>query len=444
MFGNDGFRIAVLSLAITASNAMAQRPGMARTLAARVDALASPEARANRLSGIMLIARGDRVVLQRTWGFADWERHVPVSASTRIGIGSITKIMTQLVVAQLVAEGRIDLNAPVSKYLPGFPDGPPPGGGHPTVQQLLDHRAGVPWRVTSALEETEPLSPTDVVERVKAKGLLFEPGTQELYSSAGYTALARIVEVVEGKPFDSVLAERVFRPAAMRLATGETGERLMPDRALPYILGAGAKTTAVFSATYKNLKFLTGAGSVYASAADMLHLVRALHAGKFGSAAAHEQLGDPGDTTWSGWYGRTDGYESSVDYLPAQDLTFVFLSNLRSSANWQLRDQVRNVLRGRAVTPLASVPAVVASFEPAESIVGPYDDAPDSIVISQADGRLLRDGGDIYPIAGGWYYEPSSGMTMRFARDAAGAVDSMVTRYPPPRKERAMRRLGPR
>ena len=435
------FGMALFSLTIAASHVLAQRPGESRALASRIDALASPEAAANRLSGILLIARGDRVVLQRTWGFADWERRVPVSSSTRIGIGSITKIMTQLVVAQLVAEGRIDLNAPVSKYLPGFPDGP--GGGHATVQQLLVHRAGVPWRVTSGLEETEPLSPADVVERVKAKGLLFEPGTQELYSSAGYTALARIVEVTLGKPFDDVLAERIFRPAAMTLATGETGARLMPGRALPYILGAGATTTAVISASYKNLGFLTGAGSVYASAADMLHLVRALRAGKFGSAAAQEHLGDPADTTWSGWYGRTDGYESSVDYLPAQDLTFVFLSNLRSTANWQLRIQVRNVLRGHPVMPLASVPAVVPPFEPVESIVGPYDDAPDSIVISHVDGRLLRDGDDIYPMAGGWYYEPASGAMMRFARDAAGAVDSMVTRYPWSGKERAMRRLGP-
>jgi len=442
MTRNERFGIALLCLTITASRGVAQRQGETRALASRVDALVSPEAAANRLSGIMLIARGDRVVLQRTWGFADWERRVPVSSSTRIGIGSITKNMTQMVLEQLVAEGRIDINAPASKYLPGFPDGP--GGGHATIQQLLVHRSGVPWRVTGALDETEPLSPADVVERVKAKGLLFEPGTQELYSSAGYTALARIVEVIEGKPFDDVLAQRIFRPASMTSATGETGERLMPDRALPYILGAGATRTAVFSASYKNLGFLTGAGSVYASAADMLHFVRALRAGTFGSAASHEQLGDPADTTWSSWYGRTNGYESSVDYLPAQDLTFVFLSNLRSAANWQLRIQVRNILRGRAVTPLASVPAVVASFESPVSIVGPYDDAPDSIVISHADGRLFRDGDDIYPIAGGWYYSPASSQTMRFARDAAGAVDSMVTLYPWSGKERMMRRLGPR
>jgi CubicO group peptidase (beta-lactamase class C family) len=57
-------------------------------------------------------------------GFADWERRVPVTSSTRIGIGSITKIMTQMIVEQLVTEGRIDLNAPLSKYLSGFPMAP--------------------------------------------------------------------------------------------------------------------------------------------------------------------------------------------------------------------------------------------------------------------------------------------------------------------------------
>lgn len=438
----NAFHIATLALLpILACRAHAQRTSNERSLSARLDALTAPEAAAGRLSGIILIVRGHHVLVQRTWGFADWERRVPNSPSTRFGIGSITKVMTEMVVDQLAGDGRLDLSAPVAKYLPGFPDGPK--GGHPTVRDLLTHRAGVPHRVTTALEETQHLHPADIVERVKAKGLLFEPGTAELYSSAGFTCLARIVEIVANKPFDEVLAERIFRPAAMTSATGETGEQLMRNRALPFRLGAGAVNAAVASAPYKDLGFLTGAGSLYTTAEDLLHFVRALHGGTFGSVA-QKRLGVPTDTVWASWYGRTGGYEGSVDFLPAQDLTFIFLSNLRSAANWQIRTEVKNILVGRAVATIASVPAVAPTFEPHTAVVGAYGDPADPVVISEAEGRLFRDESEFYPIAGGWYYLPSSGTTFRFGRVSDGSVDSMITRFPWAASERVLRRVGQR
>ena len=386
----------------------------------------------------MVIARGDRVIVRRTWGFADWERRVPNSWSTRFGIGSITKVITLTLVDQLAGVGRLDLSAPVATYLPGFPDGPK--GGHPTVRDLLTHRAGVPHRVTTALEETLHLHPADIVERVKTKGLLFEPGTAELYSSAGFTCLARIVEIVENKPFDVVLAEQIFRPASMTSATGETGEQLMMDRALPFRLGAGPVNTAVSSAQHKDLGFLTGAGSLYATAEDLLRFVRALHDGRFGSVS-QKQLGAPTDTVWTGWYGRTNGYEGSVDFLPASDLTFIFLSNLRSAANWQIREQVRRLLLGRAVETIASVPPVARQFEARSAVVGAYGDPVDPVVVSESDGRLFRDESEFYPIAGGRYYLPASGATFRFARDSGGSVDSVITHFPGATQERALRRV---
>ena len=388
----------------------------------------------------MVIARGDRVITQRTWGFADWERRVPNSSSTRFGIGSITKAITVVLVDQLAGDGRLDVDAPVAKYIPGFPDGP--RGGHPTVRHLLTHRAGVPFRVTSKLDETLPLHPADIVERVKTKGLLFEPGTAELYSSAGFTSVARIVEIIENKPFDVVLAERIFRPAAMTSATDETGEQLMMNRALPFRLGAGAVTTAVCSAQYKNFGFLTGAGSLYTTAEDLLHFVRALHDGKFGGVSK-KQLGAPTDTVWTSWYGRTNGYEASVDFLPAQDLTFIFLSNLRSAANWQMREQVRRFVLGGAAATIASVPPVAPPFESPSAVVGAYGDPVDPVVISESEGRLFRDESEFYPIAGDRYYLPASGATFRFVRDSGGRVDSVVTRFPSTTQERALGRLRP-
>jgi CubicO group peptidase (beta-lactamase class C family) len=404
----------------------------------RIDALATGEANAGLLSGVLLVARGDRILLQRAYGFASWELRAPVTTATRFGIGSITKPMTEMLVDMLVAERRLDLEAPASRYLGSFPAGPK--GGPVTVRQLVEHRSGVPHRVTSAMEETLPLHPSDIVERVREKGLLFEPGTQELYSSAGFSCLARIVELIEGRPFDAVLRDRIFRPASMATATGETGQQLMPQRALPYRLGASAGGVVVASAPYKNLGFLTGAGSVYATAEDLFRLVRALRNGRFGPEGK-TRIAERAGQTWRSWYGRTDGYEASVDVLPAADVTFVSLSNLRSASNWQIREQVKNLLAGRKAVAIRRPPPVAASFETPDSFLGPYGDPSDPIEIATVDGHLFRDDNEFYPVAGGSYYIPASGSVMRFRRTNDGIVDGMVTVAPWDGKERIVLKL---
>lgn len=386
----------------------------------RIEALVSPQAEAGLLSGVVLVARGDQVLFRRAYGFASWELRAPNTPATRFGVASVTKPMTELLIRLLAREGRIDPDAPVESYLPGFPRGPE--GGAPTVAQLLSHRAGVPHRVTAPWEETRAIGPAEIVDRVRNAGLLFEPGTEQLYSSAGFTCLARIVEVVEGEPFDSVLADRVFRPAGMESASGETGSRLMPGRALSHTLGATGHAVVVKRAPPKDLRFLTGAGSVYATADDLLRFVRAVHTGVFGSGLAGAVLGgDP--TAWRGWIGRTGGYEASVDVRPADDLIVVFLSNLRSAANWQTREGILTTLTGAEPEPIPLPPPVADAFEDPAALVGEYGPAK----IRLEAGALLRGENEFYPIDGRRYYVPASGTVMRFRRDSTGTVDALVS-----------------
>jgi CubicO group peptidase (beta-lactamase class C family) len=393
-------------------------------MASNIDGLMAPQVKAKLVSGVIVIARGSRTIFKRAYGMADWERNVPNSSVTRFNIGSITKAMTEAVIAELAAEGRLRLDAPVDEYLEGFPKGP--NGGRPTVRQLLTHTAGVPWRVTEPLDETQELHAADIVERVKQRGLLFEPGAKEEYSSAGFTCLARIVEMIEKQPFESVLAERVFKPTHMTSATDETGQRLMAHRAMPYLFGVDHESLSIVSAPYKNLRFLTGAGSVFATPSDMLHFVEGVRTGLFGNELRGRLFG--GDTgAWHGIYGRTNGYEASVDVLPSKDLVFVFLANLQSGANWQIREQIRNLLRGKRVASIPLPPPMAASFEAPASFVGEYGPADDPIFISSVDGELLRDENVFYPIAGKQYYIPASSSLMHFERDANGVVTELIT-----------------
>jgi len=416
--------LALSYLVSTATSAHAQQ-WSEKELAPAVDALVQPEADAGLLSGTLLIAQGDRILVERHYGFANWELRVPVSPSSRFAIASITKPMTAAVAEMLALEGRLDLSAPVSRYIAGFPKGPK--GGEPTVRQLLDHKAGVPHRVTEPVDETQRQLPADIVERVKKAGLLFEPGTDTLYSSAGYTSLARVIEVVEQKAFASVLAERIFKPAGMTGATDETSQQLMPGRVMPYRWSADGARLVVARAPYKDMSFLTGAGSVYATAEDLLHFAAAMRAGTLGKTAA-AQLSAP-DGTWRGFYGRHNS-ESSFDVLPSEGITFVLLANLQSAVTWQVRAQVKNLLQRKPTTAIQRPGPVAPRFEPASSFVGRYGSPTSPLEIAEVEGKLYRDDNEFYPVEGKRYCIPASGSIMRFRRTESGKVDAIVTLNP--------------
>ena len=284
------------------------------------------------------------------------------------------------------------------------------------------HRGGVPHRVTTPVEETQALFASDIVTRVRRAGLLFEPGTQRLYSSAGYTSLARVIEVIENKPFSSILEERVLQPAGMTSAIDETGQRMMVGRALPHRLGADGGEVVVKSAPYKDLRFLTGAGSVYATAKDLLSFVGAIRDGVFGDNGWESVFGDD-QSSWQSYTGRTNGYESSVDVLASEDLVFIFLSNLQSASNWQVRAQIQALLLNSEVVPIPIPPPVGGSFEDPGSLVGTYGRAE----ISFVDGMLFRGDNEFYPIKGSSYYIPASGTKMKFRRTTDGSVDAIFS-----------------
>ena len=395
-------------------------PLVAQDFADDIDGLIQPHAEAGLFSGVILVARGDAVIFQRGYGFANREQRVPNNVTTRLGIGSITKSMTVNVADALIADSRISLNDPVEKYITDFPRGPQ--GGIATVEHLMIHRAGVPHRVTSAVDESQPNSAADIAAKVSAQGLLFEPGSERLYSSAGYTTLAHVLEVASDQSFSQLLDEYVFGPAGMSSAQDETGQDLMVSRALPYRLGANADGVAVKNAPYKDLRFLTGAGSVYATASDLYRYVRAIGNGVFGDQARINLFG--GDSSvWRGLYGRTNGYESSVDVLANGQTVIVLLSNLQSATTGQVRLQLQALVSGGEISEIPRPPGVGEAFEEATDIVGTYGRAEIRIV----DNALFRGENEFYPTKKNSYYIPASGTEMQFRRDTDGVVDALIS-----------------
>src|SRR5690349_17838885 len=181
-------RLALFLVPLT-SSAQARRPRLSDDeVVRRVNAYIAPLAE-HELSGTLLVARGNRILLERAYGLANYELGVRFTPSNPTNIASITKPLTVIIAARLADDKKLSWGDTVSKWLPNYVY-----GSKMTIKQLIDHRSGVPHRLMSDAEETEPHTAQEMVEIANRVPLLFQPGTSESYSSGGYAILAAVLE----------------------------------------------------------------------------------------------------------------------------------------------------------------------------------------------------------------------------------------------------------
>jgi CubicO group peptidase (beta-lactamase class C family) len=185
-------------------------------IASAVDAYIRPLEAKDVFSGNVLIARGDEVLFESAYGLAERSFNVKNRLSTRFNVGSITKDFTRIAIAQLAAAGKIDVDAPMIKYLPDYPNAEV--AKKVTVQQLARHTSGLGDIVSKEFFHTNMRlfsTPQDFIDLHAKDPLQFEPGTSTKYSNYGYAVLAAIVEKVSGQDYFDYVSQHVFAPAGM-------------------------------------------------------------------------------------------------------------------------------------------------------------------------------------------------------------------------------------
>ncbi len=268
--------------------------------------------------GSVLVSAGDSVLFEGDFGFDE-----PPAGRPSYWVASISKQFTAAAVLLLAEGGMLALEDSLGRFFPLAP------ADHRviTLHQLLCHTSGVPQDY-AADEETELEA---AAAAVFARPLAHEPGARFTYSNDGYALLAMIVEKVSGQPFETVVRERVFQPAAMtRVGFWPPDPQ---DPGLPLVVETD------FPATW-GWKGPTG---MRASVGDLYRWARALVHDRVLTAASRELLwGDHVSTTGGtgvgyGWFhpaGRkgtvlnTNGYEDNganavLYYFPKRDLTLI-------------------------------------------------------------------------------------------------------------------------
>ena len=213
------------------SSAGAQVPAAA-DLSAQVDRIVLDEMKKQQIPA-MTVAVMDhgQMVYSKAFGTADVENGLPATTGTLIRTGSIAKPISAAAAMTLVEAKKIDLDAPVQKYCPAFPEKQWPV----TTREVLSHTSGIRHYKDGEVGSTKHFnSMSDGFSIVAAEPLLFEPGTKFSYSTYGYTVAGCVIEGASGQKFFDYVREHVLMPAGMTHTFVDNVFAIVPHRARGY------------------------------------------------------------------------------------------------------------------------------------------------------------------------------------------------------------------
>jgi CubicO group peptidase (beta-lactamase class C family)/D-alanyl-D-alanine dipeptidase len=354
-----------------------------------------------------------RTVWARGFGFADPEAKKSATAETVYRIGSVSKLFTDIGIMQLVERGELNLDAPVTDYLPEFrPKNP---FGKPiTLRQMMSHRSGLLREppVGNYFETTEP-SLAATVRSLNDTELVYAPETRTKYSNAAIGVVGYVLEARSHQPFATYLKHAVLEPLGMEHSS------FAPEPALIQNL-AKAQMWTYDGRTFAAPTFQLGmspAGSMYSTVTDLAHFVSVLLAqGKTASGSILKPetlqqmwspqfpnaggrdfglgfaLGDLDSHRMIGHGGAIYGFAATLDILPEDKLGVVVVAT-KDVANAVTErigaEALRLVLAHRAGKPLTAPPATSpVPRELGRSVVGRYGEGDGAIDLTYLDGKL--------------------------------------------------------
>jgi CubicO group peptidase (beta-lactamase class C family) len=240
---------------------------------------------------VVEVIRDNKILLTRSYGAADLEHHIPVTASTAFTVGSMSKQFTAFSIHLLAQDGKLSLDDDIRTYVPEVPD----FGTKITLRHLLHHTSGLRdyfglmlltgWRGDDVITQGDALT---MVARQRA--LNFAPGQEYLYSNSGYMLLGLVVERVSGKPLAAFARERIFAPLGMRHTQFLHGYgTVVPGHARSYVRGAsgGYDDVAVGDAA-------DGAGGLVTTAGDLALWDQNFYDGRVGGKALLARMQETG------------------------------------------------------------------------------------------------------------------------------------------------------
>lgn len=381
--------ISLLGRAVPTTSAAPGRSALQTREQEQIDAYIHTRMQAARIPGLTLgIVRGTEVVYLKGYGIAGPDGRA-VTPQTPFILGSTSKSFTALAIMQLAEAGKIDLDAPVTTYLPWFHTADAAASARITVRNLLHQDSGLPTdagREGFSENDQSDTALENGVRQLAGVQLNHAPGQIYEYANENYSILGLIIQAVSGRSYEEYIQSAIFAPLHMRHSAASISDPAVSDLAFGY--RSWLFWPVPFDAPYP--RQMTPAGFLISSAEDMAHyLIAQLNGGAYGEnqvlspsgVAALHTAGATINATSAygmGWVihqpqaatlehnGDTSTFHSNMLLLPEEQLGIVVLTNIGGMTN----AAAMNI-------PIEGVAAIVLgqslseAVDPAPDLIGP-------------------------------------------------------------------------
>jgi CubicO group peptidase (beta-lactamase class C family) len=293
-------------------------------------------AKEDGFNGTVVVYRDGKVISNESYGLANMEWRIPVTAATRFAICSETKQFTAASILLLQEQGLLHTTDKLSQHYPETPA----AWKDVTLRQLLQHTSGIPDGVrifgTAGYDQGQH-TPQEIVRSVSMQPLVFPSGSRTEYNNMGYVLLGLVIEKVSGQTYAEFLQKHFFTPLNMQdSGLGSTSE-VIPNKAYGYIAG-----TPVKNADPLPYAILYSAGGIYSTGADLAKWLMALHGGRLLKPESYEEMTTADSDGYGyglkvsiqdgqkdiGHNGQAAGFITDNEYFPATKTGVIVFTNL--------------------------------------------------------------------------------------------------------------------
>lgn len=394
--------------------------------------------------GTYLASKGDSILARGARGMADLTAQRENVPETKFLIGSTTKPFTAIAILQLAERGLIELNSPISDYLPDYSK---EAGERVTIHHLLSHRSGIPDVLTNReffARVGEPMAPAEIVEFFENQPLNFDPGERYEYSSSNYVLLGLIIEQVTGETWADYIDENILKPCGMTNTGVFYDYPNRDDFALGY---TSDKSGATVRAPFIHPSCGYAAGALASNVDDLFRLNLALYDGTLLGEEMLDSMLTPHSPTYGyGWMidefgghrltahgGSAPGYASIVQRWVDDSVFVVVLCNSNAVRAHTIANGLAGLALGEEVDMPVQKSPIITGREELEEYEGKYvRRSGEYLYIELIGGNLTSRFGDGTPLSilpeaeDRFYFGHDPMTTLTFIRDSAGDITAHV------------------
>lgn len=412
---------------------------------AQLDAVVASYFKAGEPGAAVLVMRDGKPLLRKGYGMADIELGVPVQPDHVFRIGSITKQFTSVAILQLVEQGKIKFDDPITKFFPDYPT----QGKTITIEHLLTHTSGIQSytdRQGFISSIRNDLTPQQLIDTFKNDPMQFAPGERYAYNNSAYVILGALIEKLTGQSYADYINANVFQRAGLAQTYYDDTIKIIPKR----IEGYGRTGGKVVNARYVSMSIPYSAGSILSTVDDLAKWTDAVAAGKLVSLDLLKRAWTPykltsGESTsyGYGWNvnelfgsrviahgGGIMGFSAHALSLPDDKVFVAVLSNTEDApvSTEYLARRLASYAIGKPWNPV-EVPMTAEQLREYEGVY--TIDEKTTRVLTVDKDRLFsqRTGGPrlaVMPSARDQFFYKDSFTTIAFERGADGKVAAMV------------------